>query len=163
MGNLNDFTNKLIRKPWGEEYLIFHNNVVAVWLLKIEPNHHTSLHCHPEKKTGLILLDGAVEIDLGFYDKRTLFAPDKIMIRSGLFHSTRATSSKKITMLEIEIPINKLDLVRFKDEYGRAEKPYEGSKYISQLNKNAILFDSPKEKVIKKYNFNKSYSNYRKA
>ena len=28
-------------------------------------------------------------------------------------------------ILEIETPINKDDLVRFKDEYGRENKPYE--------------------------------------
>ena len=48
--NLNAYVNKLVKKPWGEEYLIFQNNVVAIWLLKIKPNHHTSLHCHTEKK-----------------------------------------------------------------------------------------------------------------
>ena len=155
--NLNVYVNKLVKKPWGEEYLIFQNNVVAIWLLKIKPNHHTSLHCHTEKKTGLILLDGKIEIDLGFYEKKILLAPDKIMIRPGLFHSTRAISSKTISMLEIETPINKLDLVRFQDEYGRVEKPYEGSKSFFELSKNDILFDHPNERKVKKYIFNKSF------
>ena len=110
--NLISYVNKLVKKPWGEEYLIFQNDVVAIWLLNILPEKSTSLHCHPTKKTGLILLDGKVEIDLGFYEKRILEAPDKIMIRPGLFHSTKAITSK-ITMLEIEVPIDKSDLVRF--------------------------------------------------
>ena len=83
-------------------------------------------------------------------------APDKIMIRPGLFHSTKAMSLNKVTMLEIEVPIDKLDLVRFKDEYGRVETPYEGSKFISDLDKNAVLFEHPVEEKIKRYNFNNS-------
>ena len=51
--NLNSFYNKIVKKPWGKEYLIFQNNVVAIWLLSIEPGKNTSLHCHPTKKTGL--------------------------------------------------------------------------------------------------------------
>lgn len=152
---LNSYHNKIVKKPWGEEYLIFQNDVVAIWLLNIESGKNTSLHCHPTKKTGLILLDGKIEVDLGFYEKRILKAPDKVMIRPGLFHSTKAVASK-ITMLEIETPIDKSDLVRFKDEYGRAEKPYEGSGYISELNKDAIIFNQPAEHKIKKYIFNRS-------
>ena len=30
--------------------------------------------------------------------------------------------------LEFETPVNKNDLIRFKDSYGRAKKPYEGKK-----------------------------------
>ena len=153
--NLNSFYNKIVKKPWGKEYLIFQNNVVAIWLLSIEPGKNTSLHCHPIKKTGLILLDGKIEVDLGFYEKRTLEAPDKVMIRPGLFHSTKAISSQ-IKMLEIETPIDKSDLVRFQDEYGRTEKPYEGSEFISALEKEAIIFTEPVEHEIKKYIFNKS-------
>ena len=124
-------------------------------MLNIESGKNTSLHCHPIKKTGLTLLDGKIEVDLGFYEKRTLEAPDKVMIRPGLFHSTKAVSSK-ITMLEIETPIDKSDLVRFQDEYGRAEKPYEGSEFISELNEDAIMFAQPVEHEIKKYVFNQS-------
>ena len=38
----------------------------------------TSLHCHPKKKTGFILLDGKVEVMIGFYEKKILKAPDKL-------------------------------------------------------------------------------------
>ena len=48
--NLNSFYNKIVKKPWGKEYLIFQNNVVDIWLLSIEPGKNTSLHCHPTKK-----------------------------------------------------------------------------------------------------------------
>ena len=47
------------------------------------------------------------------------------MIRQGLFHCTKNTSKDYATVLEIETPIDKDDLVRFKDDYGRENKPYE--------------------------------------
>ena len=50
------------------------------------------------------------------------------MIRPGLFHSTKALSKKDSIVLEIETPINKNDLVRYKDNYGRENKPYEKKK-----------------------------------
>ena len=47
------------------------------------------------------------------------------MIRTGLFHSTKAISKKGVFALEFETPVNKNDLVRYKDDYGRQSKPYE--------------------------------------
>ena len=149
--NLNVYVNKLVKKPWGEEYLIFQNNVVAIWLLKIKPNHHTSLHCHTEKKTGLILLDGKIEINLGFYDKRILEAPDKIMIRPGLFHSIKAISKSGLHALEFETPFKKNDLVRFQDDYGRQAKHYEGRKFTKNIGSNFIKFKKPKLGKKQKY------------
>ena len=61
------------------------------------------------------------------FTKKILKAPDKLMIRPGLFHSTKSLSKDSI-VLEIETPINKNDLVRYKDNYGRENKPYEGKK-----------------------------------
>ena len=118
--------NFLVKKPWGEEYIICKTKKAATWHLKINSRKKTSLHCHPNKKTGFILLDGKVEVMIGFYEKRILKAPDKLMIRPGLFHSTKGLAKKDSIVLEIETPINKDDLVRYKDNYGRENKPYEG-------------------------------------
>ena len=136
--------NFLVKKPWGEEYIICKTNKAATWHLKINPRKKTSLHCHPNKKTGFILLDGKVEVMIGFYEKRVLKAPDKLMIRPGLFHSTKGLSKKDSVILEIETPINKNDLVRYKDNYGRENKPYEGKNYMKKL-KNEIIFRIPKK------------------
>ena len=70
---------------------------------------------------------------IGFYEKKVLTAPDKLMIRPGLFHSTKALSKNDSIVLEIETPINKGDLVRYKDNYGRENKPYEGKKEMKKL------------------------------
>ena len=49
------------RKPWGCEFLAYENDNVAIWHLLIDPWAETSLHCHPNKKTGLIVLEGGGE------------------------------------------------------------------------------------------------------
>ena len=147
------YDSRVVYKPWGYEYTIYRNlNHLSITLLKINHNKSTSLHCHPNKKTGFILISGKALIQLGLWKNTAEYysAPSKLMIRTGLFHSTKAISSK-ITMLEIEVPIDKSDLVRFKDEYGRTEKPYEGSEFIFKLNKKAILFSHPIQNEIKKY------------
>ena len=52
----------IVSKPWGYEYLVFETKEVALWLLYIKEGGKTSLHCHPNKTTGLILLDGKAEV-----------------------------------------------------------------------------------------------------
>ena len=133
----------MVKKPWGEEYIICKTNQSATWHLKIKSRKKTSLHCHPKKKTGFILLDGKVEVMIGFYEKKILKAPNKLMIRPGLFHSTKSISKKDSIVLEIETPINKNDLVRYKDNYGRENKPYEGKKKMTNLS-DELIFKVPR-------------------
>ena len=70
MSNSKLYLNKIVKKPWGQEYIIFENGVVAITMLEISKDNGTSLHCHTKKKTGLILLEGEIEVDLGFYEKK---------------------------------------------------------------------------------------------
>ena len=92
-----------------------------------------------KKKTGLILIKGSAEIDIGFYEKIKIKAPAKIMIRPGLFHATKSTSKKGSILIELETPVDKNDLVRFQDQYGRSHKPYESKKQMIKLPKEKIL------------------------
>jgi len=89
---------------------------------------------------------------IGFYEKRILKAPDKLMIRPGLFHSTKGLAKKDSIVLEIETPINKDDLVRYKDNYGRENKPYEGKNHMKKL-KNEIVFQIPKKFSCNTYQY----------
>ena len=101
------------------------------WLfLYIKHTHATSLHCHPKKTTGLVLLDGGAEVSF-FNNSFKLTPGGKIMIRKGLFHTTRAMDKKGAFIFEIETPVDKQDLVRFRDSYGREGKPYEDSTHES--------------------------------
>jgi hypothetical protein len=65
------------------------------------------------------------------------------MIRPGLFHSTRALSPEGAVLLEIETPRDKENLVRLEDDYGREEKPYEGSESGTPLPKHYLRFSVP--------------------
>ena len=49
--------NYKVIKPWGSEYTIYKNLITSTKLLNLEYNKSTSLHCHPLKKTGFILLE----------------------------------------------------------------------------------------------------------
>ena len=121
---MSNYNTNIVKKPWGFEYLAYENEYVAIWFLYIKHNHATSFHCHPNKTTGLILLDGQAETSF-LNNTNKLNPTNKIMIRKGLFHSTKATDERGAWIFEIETPVDKQDLVRFKDSYGREGKPYE--------------------------------------
>lgn len=123
MNNM-DYTNVIVNKPWGYEYLVYENEEIALWHLHINQGESTSMHCHPKKTTGLILLNGQAILSF-LADKRIIEAPDKVMIRRGLFHQTKALSEGGVDLFEIETPNDKSDLVRLKDNYGRENKAYE--------------------------------------
>ena len=146
--------NLIVNKPWGNEYVICKSKNSLTTFLNINYGHKTSLHCHPSKKTGFIVLKGRVQVQLGFYDKIILNGPAKLMIRPGLFHSTKALSKSGAHVLELESPIDKDDLVRFKDDYGRQNTPYEKRNKMSKITKDNIIFKIPKKTGVNKYKLN---------
>jgi mannose-6-phosphate isomerase-like protein (cupin superfamily) len=132
----------IVRKPWGYEYLAFKNNDVALWLLHIAPGERTSMHCHPNKSTGLVVLSGEAEINF-IADSRRMVAPAKQMIRRGLFHQTHAVGTEPVLMFEVETPVDKDDLVRLHDNYGRKDHGYEGSNFELPKNDDCLWIDVP--------------------
>lgn len=144
--NRNFYDKNKILKPWGEEHVIFRDgSKLCITLLKIKKNFSTSLHCHPIKKTGFILLEGNADIQLGLYKSNIekFKSPSKLMIRTGLFHSITSKTSPYLIALEFETPAKKNDLVRFDDKYGRQLKAYEGSKSSVKLNNKDIKIKKP--------------------
>ena len=137
-----EFENVEVKKPWGFEYLRYGNDDVALWYLHLDADAATSLHCHPRKKTGLVLLSGEAKISF-LNETVSLQAPSRMMIRPGLFHSTRAVSKEGAVLLEIETPRLKGDLVRLEDTYGRKAQPYESGKNILPLGTNRRTLDNP--------------------
>lgn len=120
-----DYRNKVVVKPWGYEFLIFENECVAVWYLHIRKGHSTSMHCHPTKKTSLIVLSGNALCNT-FEHRNYLNDMQGVIIEPGVFHSTQSLSPGGINLIEVETPPNKTDLVRLNDEYGRESRGYEG-------------------------------------
>jgi mannose-6-phosphate isomerase-like protein (cupin superfamily) len=149
---MSNYSNNIVKKPWGYEYLAYQNKDVALWLLYIKHGHRTSLHCHPNKTTGLVLLKGKAEVS--FLNSSTILnSTDKVMIRKGLFHSTEALSEDGIFLFEIETPVDKQDLVRFKDSYGREGKPYEDETFEIPKAEDCLWIYEPKNGETKDYIF----------
>ena len=158
MPQKNNFYNDVfVNKPWGYEYMVYtQKNNIGVTFLKINNGHKTSLHCHPKKKTGFIILDGIAEVQIGIYKKNTKkYKPlSRLVFRPGLFHSIKALSKKGLYALEIERPYLKKDLLRLKDDYGRKLKEYEGKKFTKNLTPKLIKFKLPRNKKKNIYRFN---------
>ena len=145
--NNNFYSNRVVYKPWGYEYVIYSEaNRLAITFVKINYGHNTSLHCHPQKKTGFIILEGKALVQIGLYKKNSKnFKPlSRLVFRPGLFHSIRADSKQGVYALEFETPVNKNDLVRYKADYGRESKPYEGKKFTKSIGSEFIKFKKPK-------------------
>jgi len=140
----------IVTKPWGYEYLVFETEEVALWLLYIKEGGKTSLHCHPNKTTGLLLLKGNARISF-IADYKDVSAPSKQMFRRGLFHSTEALSSEGIFVLEIETPNNKNDLIRLDDIYGRSNLSYESGDNLIPKTKNSIWVTEPHSDMPETY------------
>lgn len=136
----------IVRKPWGKEYLCYRNEVVAIWLLHIEHGRKTSLHCHPNKHTGLVVLDGTVKLRF-LRGEVELTGLDKIHIFRARFHSTEALSANGAYILEIETPEDKHDLVRLEDAYGRKGQHYEGAEYHTVKPADTLWIPEPDSAV----------------
>ncbi len=119
-----DFKDLVVNKPWGYEYLLFENEFCAIWILKINYMQNTSMHCHPKKATSLICLDAKVSCNT-LNDSYRLKTLDGIFLEKEVFHQTQSISKEGSFILEIETPVNKFDLVRIDDTYGRQGKEYE--------------------------------------
>jgi acetolactate synthase-1/2/3 large subunit len=128
-----DYANLLVRKPWGWEYECFRNEHCAIWILHIARGLATSLHCHPNKRTKLIVLQGEVAVrkSAETVERSKLYtALQSVDFGKGVYHQTScpgsAASENGAFLMEIEWPPLKDDLVRADDEYGRAGTAYEG-------------------------------------
>jgi len=134
-----DYKNIVVKKPWGYEYLLFENDFVAIWILHIKKGASTSVHCHPNKKTSLIVLSGKVLSSTlsEWFDLNTM---DGLILENAVFHTSKAVSNG-VFIMEIETPPNKKDLVRLKDSYGRENKGYEGkNKMTSKIDKYKHIY-----------------------
>ena len=151
------YDKTIVKKPWGYEYLAYENDKVGLWFLYIAEGQQTSMHCHPNKTTGLILLDGEAKLsflgdsfNLKPVSETTMLGDvSKTMIRKGLFHSTKAISKRGAFVFEIETPVDKHDLVRLEDKYGREGKPYEDSTFETPKQEDCLWI----ENKAAEYNF----------
>ena len=118
------YLDHLIGKDWGHEQRVYDDDLVDVWLLELVPGASTSLHCHPRKHTVLLCLDGEGSVITGD-GRRTAIVPGTVLqIEQGAMH--RSTARQALTLIEVEAPRDKYDLLR--DEDGRAA--YEDESHV---------------------------------
>lgn len=146
-----DFSKKVVRKPWGYEYLMLQTPSTGTWFLHINSGDTTSFHCHVEKKTALVVLAGTV-LCTTFSGEFTLKAGEAILFDKKVFHSTRALSPTGARLVEIETPPLKTDLVRYSDRYGRERKGYEQIEQTDSSVTNYLYV------TFEKNNYNVSHS-----
>jgi len=135
-----DYTDVIVKKPWGKEYLCYRNSEVAIWFLHIEKGKQTSMHCHPRKNTGFVVLEGTAILSF-LRNEVKLKSLEKIHIFRSRFHSTKATSKQGAYIFEIETPEDKHDLVRLEDSYGRAGTEYEGKNFHTEKTDDCLWID----------------------
>lgn len=129
-----DFTDIKVNKPWGHEYLLFENEDVSIWILYINPHHKTSMHCHENKNTSLISLGGQITCKT-FEKELELDELNGIYLGKKVFHQTLNQTDDVVIVMEIETPVDKFDLIRLNDSYGREKKSYEQEdQYIKEEN-----------------------------
>lgn len=127
------YKNRVVLKPWGYEFLVFENAVTAVWMLFISKGNSTSMHCHPDKKTSLIILSGTAMSNT-LSSRNYLKGGDALIMQKCVFHATKVLSPEGMFLLEIESPPIKTDLVRLEDKYGREKSGYEGLSDMKATN-----------------------------
>lgn len=133
-----NYLDKGYIKPWGYEYMTYQNKNVGVWILHVNQNLQTSVHCHFHKDTVLCVVTGTFRIELyeGF---KILNEGDVCYIPACMFHGIFAYSPNAV-LLEVEVyhtytdpdgtilgHSDKNDLLRLRDVYTRDKNTYIGS------------------------------------
>ena len=114
-----DYTGVRIKKPWGHELEKYRDDDIAVWWLHLHSSQKTSMHCHPNKTTMLVIMGGEATLQtLG--ESHLISDGDVVVIEKGAFHQI-ISNGGPIMLYEVESPPNKRDLVRLKDDYGRGQ------------------------------------------
>ncbi len=130
-----DYSGLVVNKPWGYEYLLYEDKKVAIWMLYIKKGHSTSMHCHPKKKSCLLILSGNA-LSSTLNNNFNLKEKDALIIDKGVFHKTEAVSDNGTFLIELETPPNKNDLFRLKDNYKRENQGYTLEKNITDKTYN---------------------------
>lgn len=146
-----DFSNLVVEKPWGYEYLLYQNKDVSIWILHIKHNCLTSMHCHLNKKTALIVLSGEA-VFTTLEEGLNLKPGDALILDKKVFHSTQSLSPEGLIMMEVETPSEKTDLLRLSDDYGRQSIGYEPKSSMSEnfSSYNCISFKEEEYNVKKR-------------
>ncbi len=131
-----DYNRKVCVKPWGHEFLAYQSKSIGIWYLTIKKGHKTSLHCHFNKDTLIVVLKGALKVDLHNSSPLCVNELESIFLPHYNFHGLGAYSDE-VHIIEIEVYnktidfTDKNDLLRIKDIYQREHIGYDASVQLS--------------------------------
>lgn len=155
--NKINYFNRVNDKPWGKEYLAYQSKYIGIWILHVNKDQETSLHCHFKKDTILMPIVGCFKINL--FDKFIILnLLDTLYVPRETFHGIHSYVDDSILM-EIEIYTDKIeytdksDLLRIKDIYNRDKNNYESSVVEREPYENEIMYFNTNNK----YNINNTY------
>lgn len=119
---------KVIDKPWGHEEIIEHNDHYVVKKLHINAGHRLSLQYHEEKHETLLLIWGEIDLNIGTKEDDLqsilMYPGTHQVIVPGTIHQIAAV----VDSIIIECSTTELDdVVRLKDDYGRATRLATGT------------------------------------
>lgn len=122
----HDFTNTVMVKPWGIEYMNYEaeDKSCCSWFLHILPDQRTSMHCHATKWTFIHVIDGSIILRLLGRRPIHMKAGDSVILDKRVFHAMVA-NEEGVRLLEIESPSYKPDAIRYMDIMDRVGEPYE--------------------------------------
>lgn len=121
-----NYLDRLICKPWGSEFRVYEDARTDVWCLHVAAQQRTSLHCHPEKLTSQLCMEGKGTLTTISGVRYALEPGVVVHIQPGAYHRIAATSTTGLRLIEVERPKNKFDLLRIEDDYRDVTQPYEG-------------------------------------
>jgi mannose-6-phosphate isomerase len=112
---------KVVKKPWGEERWVAHNDKYAGKILIVRKGHRLSMQYHRVKHETQYVDAGRIRMEMEIKGKRTvkiLEPGDIIEIPPGTKHRIEALEDAKI--FEVSTP-ELDDVVRVTDDYGRVK------------------------------------------
>jgi rfaE bifunctional protein nucleotidyltransferase chain/domain len=141
-----DYKDKVCVKPWGHEFLVFQNESIGIWFLRITGGNRTSVHCHYNKDTTILVLKGSMRLELVDGDILTVNEMETVYVPHYKFHSI-GSFSPETYLIEIEVYnknttfSDKNDLLRITDIYKRRDNKYETSIELSdELEKYGYFY-----------------------
>lgn len=129
-----DYKDCCVIKPWGFEFELFDDRKHSVWMLNLNANRATSLHCHQHKSACLIPLTGEITLIMLGGERLAIKPLQSVTLLPKKFHCLWNSGTSDVKVIEIETPSFKLDLIRANDAYGRADSGYEGESHIVRDN-----------------------------
>jgi mannose-6-phosphate isomerase-like protein (cupin superfamily) len=112
-----------VPKPWGFEYLCFRDANFDIWELHLYPHASTSSHLHTKKDVLVLVLEGTTTLSMTNHEE-LLSVGEVRIIKQKAIHQFINTNETTTRILEIESPPDRHDLIRIKDNYGRAGMSY---------------------------------------